>query len=104
MNLRKIASTKFTHALYAVGILLSSGCSTMYFQNVDGESTRTDLSEWHHDGILRLVEFSSPVDLSSRCEGKKWRTVKVEKDFVQGLAGSVSYGLYDPWGVSIRCN
>lgn len=87
----------------AMVALISSGCSTMYFQNVSGEPTRTELTEWHHDGILRLVEFSSPVDLQSRCEGKKWKTVKVEKDFVQGLVTSVAYGWYDPWGVSISC-
>ena len=66
-------------------------------------SENLENSEWHHDGIIRLVEFSEPVDLNNRCEGKDFSSVRVEKTFIQGLVGAISYGLYDPWDVSYAC-
>lgn len=79
------------------------GCSTIYFHRDGGLVTNLDYGEWHHDGILRLVEFSSPVDLKDRCGGKDWKTVRVEETFLNGLARGVTYGLYDPWDVSYAC-
>lgn len=92
------------HLLLILGVIAvsNSGCTTMYFHNT-GSDMRAEFSEWHHDGILRLVEFSPPVDLSERCSGKNWSTAKVSKDFVQWLAGSVTGGIYDPWGVEFSC-
>jgi hypothetical protein len=80
----------------------SSACSTMYFHNGTGQMM-VENEEWHHDGILRLVEFSSPVDMNDRCEGKEWSTIKNEKTFVQGLVGALTYGIYDPWQVEYAC-
>jgi hypothetical protein len=81
---------------------LFSGCSTIYFHR-GSQNAGVTASEWHHDGIARLVEFSPPVDMADRCVGNPWTTVKVEKTFVQGLASSFSYSLYDPWDVSYAC-
>ena len=91
-----------------VGVLISvlslGACSTMYIHNgpID-ENSNLEYSEWHHGGILRLVEFSDPVNLPQRCNKADWRTVKVERTFVQGLVHSVSYGIYDPWNVEYSC-
>jgi hypothetical protein len=79
----------------------ASSCSTIYFHN--GSQTYVDHDEWHHDGIIRLVEFSSPVNLNERCEGKNWGTVKTEESFLNWLAGAFTFGIYDPWTVSYSC-
>jgi hypothetical protein len=81
---------------------LVSGCSTIYFHR-GSQNAGVTATEWHHDGIARLVEFSPPVDMADRCVGNPWTTVKVEKSFVQVLASSFSYSLYDPWDVSYAC-
>jgi len=92
---------KFFFMLF-LGFTLSA-CSTIYFDNGPSATENLDMTEWHHDGILRLVEFSAPVDLASRCDSKGWKTIKVEKGFLQWLAGSVTYNLYDPWLVEYAC-
>jgi hypothetical protein len=98
----KIMKTKLMICSVLAAFSVFSGCSTMYFHN-GGKSFTPEMSEWHHDGVLRLVEFSDSVDMNQRCEAKGWDVIKVEKTFVQGLVGSVTYNLYDPWDVSYTC-
>ena len=84
--------------------MVLTSCSTIYFHNGGNTTDKaTELSEWHHDGVLGLVEFSDPVDLAGRCEGKSWTIVKVEQTFIQGLAKNVTDSMYDPWEVSYSC-
>ena len=85
-----------------MAMFFSSGCSTIYFHKGSSDST-TEMNEWHHNGILRLVEFSDPVDMANRCAGKGWETIKVEKGFIHGFVGSLTNGWYDPWSVSYSC-
>lgn len=89
-----------TGLVLVIGLM---GCHTMHFANTSGQPSGEDFSEWHHGGILRLVEFSSPVDLDDRCDGNPWTSATVERSFVNGLASSISYGLYDAWTVKIDC-
>ena len=89
----------FLSALMFVGM---TGCSTMYFHQHSNETTTT-FGEWHHDGILALVEFSDPVDLKERCKNASWKTVQIEETFVQGLLRGITYSLYDPWNVTYSC-
>ncbi len=81
-----------------------SSCSTIHFHRHAPGSTAPGQSEWHHDGILRLVEFSEPVDLKRRCERGRWQTVRVEKNPLQVLVTGVASGLYDPWDVAWSCS
>lgn len=80
-----------------------SGCSTIYFERGARSSRQLTFGEWHHDAVFGLVEVSDPVDMNQRCETKDWSAIKVEKTFVQGLVGMVTYSLYDPWDVSFSC-
>lgn len=90
--------------MIALGLVVGlSGCATIHFDNAPTTTTKNPYSEWHHDGILRLVEFSPPVDMNNRCDGANWVTTKVERNFVQGLAAVVTWGIYDPWDVSYAC-
>ena len=83
--------------------LAAPGCFTMHFDYDSSASHENDFSEWHHGGIFRLVEFSEPVDLEDRCGGQPARSHTVEQGFLNGLASSVSYGIYEGWTVEIDC-
>jgi hypothetical protein len=96
-----------TFLTLAVG-LLANGCSTLVFTNGKVTSNSFDRGGWHHVGILRLVEFSDPIDLKRSCTDQNWEAIRVERTFINGLVSAVtSYGtglsLYDPWDYRISC-
>ena len=101
-NLR--ASSPMLAAALALA-LAATACQTMHFDYVEGvaDDRSNEFSEWHHDGILRLVEFSQPVDLQDRCSGQPPRSHTVKRSFLNGIASGISYGLYDGWTVEIDC-
>ena len=88
--------------IFSMILSFATGCSTIYFHNGNTNHIIQN-SEWHHDGIMRLVEFSDPVDLNSKCNSADWTSIRTEKTFINTLASSVSFGLYDPWDVSFGC-
>ena len=62
-----------------------AGCYTMHFVK-DHQPVRYTSTQWHHIGILGLVEFSDPVNLRSVCNGEdRWQAVRVQTGFLQGL-------------------
>ena len=89
-----------------ISIFVFTGCATIYLHNGDTPPEVTQ-QEWHHDGILDLVEFSNPVDLSQRCKNKEWQTVKIEKSplcvLVDIAEAAIVGNLYDPWIVETSC-
>ena len=88
----------------ALGLILAvGGCHTMHFDHTGDGVGDAELSEWHHGGILQLVEFSEPVDLKSRCDGQAAKSHTVKQSFLNGLASSISYGLYVAWTVEVDC-
>jgi hypothetical protein len=89
---------------------LLSGCWSMHLDNGSDHSQRHSEwdphSEWHHDGIFRLVEFSKPVNLHDRCSGKEWKSVYIRKSFLNVLADvavALLAPLYDGWTVDVTC-
>jgi hypothetical protein len=98
---------KMTFKTLLAGLALS-GCSTLVFTNGSRSTNSFDRGGWHHVGILRLVEFSEPIDLKRSCNEEDWEAIRVEQTFVNGLVRMVSsYGtglaLYDPWDYRISC-
>ena len=62
-----------------------AGCYTMHFVK-DRQPVGYTSTQWHHIGILGLVEFSDPVNLRSVCNGEdRWQAVRVQTGFLQGL-------------------
>lgn len=47
-------------------------------------------SQWHHIGLLGLMEFSDPVDLKSICKRSDWRAVRVQTGLLQGLVRNIA--------------
>lgn len=84
-------------------VVLLGACSTISFNNgSEGEVGRSG-SNWHHVGILELVEFSSPVDMRRKCRKKNWSSVTTKMNFVQALIHGFAGAVYSPWEVSYTC-
>ncbi|OFZ79418.1 MAG: hypothetical protein A2583_02935 [Bdellovibrionales bacterium RIFOXYD1_FULL_53_11] len=95
---------KLTIIFMALALMAAAtGCSTMYFHNGGDKAQVMTNDKWHHDGVFGLVEFSDPEDMNAKCEGA-FKTIKVERTFINGLVRSLTYSLYDPWEVSYACS
>ncbi len=87
----------------AITALTLSGCSTIYFHKNSTRNSETGMqTQWHHTGILGLVEFSDPVDLGYKCQNSSWNTVRTQNSFVTGLVEAL-VGLYNPREVGYTC-
>jgi len=85
-------------------VLASAGCHKMQIHNGPrAELTSFEQGEWHHDGVVGLVEFSPPMDLSKQCPGGTWQSVQVQRSFIQGLVQAITFGLYTPWDTNVQC-
>lgn len=58
--------------------------------------------KWHSGLIYGLAELSGPYDLSRICPGG-WAEIKTETSFVNGFVQAVTFSLYNPQTVTIRC-
>jgi hypothetical protein len=81
------------------------GCHTIHIKNDSNASFDYKQDEWHQIGVLELVEFSDPVDLSQRCEGKPWSSVRTRMSPGQAFLALVPYLSYawTPQEVAISC-
>jgi hypothetical protein len=89
--------------------LAASGCSTITFKTKNPEAPRRGgefPSEWHHSGVVNLVELSPPVDLTDRCgRGARWAWVKTQVGPAQAIVcviGALGV-VYCPWEVEVAC-
>jgi len=83
-----------------------SACSTIHFTNgpESGDESRSrPYSNWHHVGILELVEFSDPVDLAQNCEGNNWSSTTTEMGVPHSLIYLFVGAFYSPWDVKYSC-
>jgi hypothetical protein len=91
-------------AIFLVAIA-ASGCHKIYYHNggqAVANKAAAQYNDWHHDGVLGLVEFSEPINLKARCE-KGWDAVETENSFLTGLVSVFTYGLYTPREANIVC-
>ena len=94
------------------------GCQTIQFNSEDTVNSESlnnnpDVTMWHHNVVLSLIEISDPVHLNEQCEGvpnseEGWSTVKTETNFISGLADFatgilVPLDLWTPKVVEIGC-
>ena len=57
---------------------------------------------WHHGLVFGLAELSGPYDLSKVCP-KGWAEIHTETPLAQGLFTALTFGVYAPQSVTIRC-
>ncbi|HEY8279397.1 MAG TPA: hypothetical protein VIH99_07240 [Bdellovibrionota bacterium] len=93
------------HLLVVLAILTASACSTINFKQNEDSRTSFETNDWHHIGILSLVEFSDPVNPDKVCEKRGWDTVRTRKGPLQVLVGLIPYvgALYSPEEASVAC-
>jgi hypothetical protein len=103
-----MAASMKSSLLLTLAAALVTGCSTIRFDSGKPASTAVKHSEWHHTVAFTLLEASDPVDMHDRCIGKPWSTIKTERTFLNGLAGSVDslilgVDLWEPLTVEYVC-
>lgn len=75
--------------LFCVCALLTTGCTTVHFDNGSYSEPSTTKAEWHHNLALALYEASAPVNLKDTCGTQQWTSVKTELTFPNVIAGGV---------------
>jgi hypothetical protein len=69
---------------------------------LDGMEAATFANRWHHGFVNGLVEVGGNYNLERICP-RGWADVTTERDFFTGLVSMVTYGVYAPQTVTIRC-
>ena len=59
-------------------------------------------NRWHSGLIFGLAELSGPYDLEKACPNG-WAEIHTETPFVQGLVQVLTFQIYNPQGVTVRC-
>jgi hypothetical protein len=96
---------RWLHALGLLGMLLGSACYVTRFTFHPGPGQMPEPegdSQWHHNGIYGLVEFSSPVRLDTLCPEGVFE-IEQRVSFVNGLVQSLTQHLYNPQTVTVTC-
>jgi|GEM_PF-2600141 len=102
----------------ALALLITlSGCYRIQIQNgARPERQDFEQGQWHHIGVIGLAELSPPVDLSKQCmsnvgigrgateKNEQWKTVQIQKSFLQGITQILTFGLYSPFDVNVQCS
>jgi hypothetical protein len=91
-------------ALGAAALTSLSGCYTTVISSgkpVGGTTIEYD-GKWHHGIVYGMAELSGPYDLSKACPNG-WAEVETETSFLNGLVQSITYSLYNPQTVTVRC-
>jgi hypothetical protein len=58
--------------------------------------------KWHSGLIVGLAELSGPYDLSKICPNG-WAEIKTETSFLNGLVQVLTWNIYNPQSVTVRC-
>ena len=86
---------------------LTTGCHKIYYHNggsMVANKNAALVNEWHHGGVLGLVEFSDPVNIKLYCGEKGWSAVETENSFLTGLVSIFGpYALYTPREANVVC-
>ena len=74
-----------------VSLIILPSCYTIHFTKGDKIPVYYQTSQWHHIGLLGLMEFSKPVNLKALCPADSWDGVRVQTGFLQGLVSWISF-------------
>lgn len=96
--------TKLALPPLAVCGLLLSGCyTTTLSSGKPAAPAQIEYDEkWHHGLVWGIAELSGPYDLQKACPDG-WSEIKTETSFVNGFVQAVTYGIYAPQTVTVRC-
>jgi hypothetical protein len=95
-------SFQYRKILVSIGVLASlGGCAKMNFINGVEVNETVKRDQWHHSGLLDLIEFSAPVKINYLCDDKQWDTITIEKNFANIVASTLY--IYTPWIAHYEC-
>ena len=87
----------------AVGIVLTSGCATQSFVVGDG-SVQAPKTENMQSFFISGLGQKQEVDAAQVCGGSdKVARVEAEQKFIDGLLGTLSFGIYTPRTARVYC-
>jgi hypothetical protein len=99
-------STKAALTLGSVALcaLLLPGCyTTTVSSGKPAAPARIEYDEkWHHGVVYGIAELSGPYDLDTVCPNG-WAEITTETSFANGFVDAVTYGIYSPQRVTVRC-
>jgi hypothetical protein len=58
--------------------------------------------KWHSGVVYGIAELSGPHDLEAICP-HGWSEIKTETSFLNGFVDAVTYGIYNPQNITVRC-
>jgi len=90
--------------LLLVLAVLATVCWRMTVRNGNpvGETPIDFDNKWHSGVVYGLAELTGPYDVSKVCP-RGWAEIHTETPFPQGLVQVLTFNLYNPQGVTIRC-
>jgi len=90
--------------LLAALALGASGCYSTTIKNGKpvGEAPLEGDHRWHHGFVGGTSEASGPYQLSKICPDG-WAEIETETSFSNGLLDVVTFGLYNPQTVEVKC-
>jgi hypothetical protein len=59
--------------------------------------------KWHSGVVYGIAELSGPHDLEKICPDG-WSEIKTETSFLNGFVDAVTYGIYNPQNITVRCS
>ncbi len=91
-------------ALMVAFAATAAGCYTTTIRSGSAPAAPTvEYDEkWHHGFVWGIAEVSGPYDLQKVCPNG-WAEITTETSFLNGLVDAVTYGIYSPQTVTIRC-
>jgi hypothetical protein len=105
MSPRRFFSDRVTKTLFGLAtcIAATSCFSTVVKSGAPPASAPIEYDEkWHSGLIFGLAELSGPYDLSRICPNG-WAEIKTETSFVNGLVQFITWNIYNPQSVTVRC-
>src|SRR5687767_2979400 len=84
--------------------IAASGCHTTVVKSGAPPAPPAALydEKWHSGFIFGIAELSGPYDLSQICPNG-WSEIKTETSFLNGLVQVLTWSIYNPQSVTIRC-
>jgi hypothetical protein len=83
---------------------LASGCFTTTIRNglPAGAPSVANDGRWHHGVLWGIAEISGPYSLEELCPNG-WAEITTETSFLNGLLDIITWSIYSPQSVTVRC-
>ena len=87
-----------------LGALALPGCytTTITSGRPTAPATVAYDEKWHSGVVYGIAELSGPHDLEEICP-HGWSEIKTETSFLNGFVDAVTWGVYNPQNITVRC-